>query len=56
MTVDSTALCDYGSEVVQLSQNENLLLVSTLAKPVLLDMKTGQSTQVRLLVHPYSID
>lgn len=46
LAVESSVLCDCGSEVVQLSQKENLLLMSTLAKPVLLDMTTGQTTQV----------
>ena len=46
MSIQTTPLYEFSSEIVQLSQFKELLLVSTLDKPVVLDIKTGQTTQV----------
>jgi hypothetical protein len=43
---DTNLLFDCKSEVVQLCHYHNLLLISTLVKPVLLDVKSGQVIQV----------
>ena len=46
MSIQMTPLYEFSSEIVQLSQFKEQLLVSTLDKPVILDIKTGQTTQV----------
>lgn len=47
-TMQATRLPDCGSEVVQLSVCEDLLLISTMARAFLLNTKTLQITQVSI--------
>ena len=53
--MDSSLLYDCKSEIVQLVQRSSLLLISTVLKPVLLDLKTNQITQVRICSDPFHV-
>ena len=51
-TMEATPLLDCGSAVVQLSVSGHNLLISTLARSLLLEVNTGRWTQVSAVCRP----